>query len=128
MISGCIFCVKTTCGKTCISRIGGNPSQLHSFFDFYKAKLEPVNGSVAHVVTRSIDEALGKSESFSGYLSHFTREIEARGVENNLKANLPVLMPGVAASAFHAVIRLAYAVESHNLGELERNPGTGGCG
>ena len=45
-------------------------------------------------------------------MNFFQGRIREAGFDAVLHDWVPVLMPGLAASAFHALIRLAYAIDS----------------
>lgn len=59
-----------------------------------------------------VNQYLGNSDKFREYLKYFKSELEIHDIQAVLKKSLPLLIKGVAASAFHALIRLAYAVEA----------------
>ncbi len=61
---------------------------------------------------------LGDSNQYQGYLKYFTQQITSYGAKAVLTETLPILINGLAASAFHALIRLAYAIEANNDSEV----------
>jgi hypothetical protein len=56
-------------------------------------------------------DRLGSSGDYPRFVRFFQERIREAGVDAVLHDWVPVLMPGLAASAFHAMIRLAYAIE-----------------
>jgi hypothetical protein len=56
-------------------------------------------------------DVLGSSGDYPRFVSFFQDRIREAGVDAVLHDWVPVLIPGLAASAFHAMIRLAYAIE-----------------
>ncbi|WP_299494381.1 questin oxidase family protein [uncultured Shewanella sp.] len=61
---------------------------------------------------------LGDRSQFKPYLKYFKHQLAMDGADAVLKRVLPLLMPGLAASAFHALIRLAYAIEASHDNEI----------
>jgi hypothetical protein len=62
--------------------------------------------------------AFGERDGFEGVRSYFTAAIAHSGIDAVLHSWVPHLMPGVAASAFHALIRLAYGLEARHHEEI----------
>lgn len=60
----------------------------------------------------------GCEDSYPTLLATFTQLVERDGIQQVLRKSLPALLPGVAAAAFHGVIRTAHAVESGHRGEV----------
>jgi len=76
-------------------------------------------GNLDNVVpVENITDYLGDSSKYLCYLKYFITQLNSYGVESVLKKSLPILIFGVAASAFHALIRLAYAIEENNENEI----------
>lgn len=103
-----------------LHRLGADDARLESFYQDYSKKLNPIPISVENP-SQSIDDIsvyLGDREKLTDYLHYFQSRIDQAGREVVLKEFLPVLMPGLAASAFHAMIRLAYALEADDDQEI----------
>lgn len=95
-----------------LERIGGSTDRLRDFFDHYRdyKKLLPF-GSIGEPVTAgNWETAIGERSREPDLRIFFASEIAAHGVEKTLNTYLPRLAPGVGASAFHALMRLAYAL------------------
>jgi hypothetical protein len=91
-----------------LDRLGADAATMRRFADGYARKLLP-----AAVPGSGLDphEVLGSSGDYPRFLTFFQDRIREAGVEAVLHDWVPVLMPGLAASAFHGIIRLAYAIE-----------------
>ncbi|WP_281561362.1 questin oxidase family protein [Thalassomonas sp. RHCl1] len=101
-----------------LNRLNAPDSKLIRTFDEGINGLESLGSLEKVIAVDSIGQALGNTKSFESYLTYFKSELETYGVEVVLKKALPVLIPGIAASAFHALIRLAYAIEVNNQSEI----------
>lgn len=69
---------------------------------------------------RTLDDwraARGRIDSFDALRAGFLRQLEQTGTDATLRALLPELWPGVAAAAFHGLIRTAHAVQMGHAGE-----------
>lgn len=91
--------------------LGGNDERLVRFAQSERRRLEPWPETPGLVLgPQSWTTRLGQEQAFSAYQALFASEIARVGRERTLRAYLPGLMPGVAAGAFHALIRTAYGV------------------
>ena len=99
---------------TALAGIGGSAEQLKRFFAYYRdyKKLKPFGVRQAELTAANWETAIGRREREPDLRAFFEREIAAEGVETTLKTYLPRLAPGIAASAFHGLMRLAYALLS----------------
>lgn len=97
-------------------RIGAGPEQIDRFAANYARRLE--------LRTQSPDRASGPAqpkfhtEAFEQNLGYFNALIDSVGPTRTIARWLPRLVPGLAASAFHGLIRTAYAMESGCTAEL----------
>lgn len=98
-----------------MDRMGATPAQLRRFFDAYAAKLRPRDAPAPPADPLPL---LGAGEGFEGLFAFFREAARADGVEAVLRRWVPILAPGLAASAFHAMIRLAYALEARREPEI----------
>jgi hypothetical protein len=91
-----------------LDRLGADAATLQRFADGYARKLLP-----AAVSSSALDphDVLGSSGDYPRFVLFFQDRIREAGADAVLHDWVPVLMPGLAASAFHAMIRLAYAIE-----------------
>jgi len=103
-------------------KMGANEDQLDSFHNQYLTKLVLLSKNEGNIsdsfAQKGILTFLGDSRKFTSYLSFFNNDIDKFGYSETLKKYLPVLLPGLCASAFHALIRLAYGVEMEDRDEI----------
>jgi hypothetical protein len=92
-----------------LDRLGASPAAMREFATRYAQRLVPAG--VACAVLDPHDY-LGSSGDQPRFVRFFEERIGESGARAVLEDWVPVLMPGLAASAFHAMIRLAYAVEA----------------
>lgn len=98
-----------------LARCGANPLQLQHFYQTYTAQLQPIRQE--NPMQETVPE-LGMRDSFTVFYPQFRQQISAQGVVSVLQQWLPVLLPGLASSAFHGLIRLSYAVETGEPNEI----------
>ncbi|MGJ7918805.1 questin oxidase family protein [Massilia sp. LXY-6] len=91
-----------------LDRLGADAATMRRFAGGYARKLLP-----AALPSSALDphDVLGSAGDYSRFAAFFQDRIREAGPEAVLHDWVPVLMPGVAASAFHGLIRLAYAIE-----------------
>jgi hypothetical protein len=96
-----------------LDRMGATPDQMSRFAEAYLPKLQEceLNNVAVKPMVR-----LGGGAGFAETCQYFLELASQDGIESVLRQWVPILAPGLAASAFHALIRLAYAIES----EIER--------
>lgn len=92
--------------------LGAPLEELVRFSTTYGARLR-IRGAPGDVLTdatwqRSIDEPAAYPE----LADFFCRQIDARGVDEVLRAYLPRFVSGLSGAAFHGAIRLSYALDA----------------
>lgn len=92
--------------------------KLQSTFDNSLEGLEKIGCLANATPVNNIESYLGNRNSFRAYLQFFTLKLQQQSTLAVLKETLPRLISGVAASAFHALIRLAYAIEANCQSEI----------
>lgn len=104
-------------GLIALDRMGAAPADLRRFYDAQSRPLERLAPALdgAAIAPAPGDAAHG---DFPAYLDYFAGRFDVLGADALLREWLPRLMPGVGAAAFHALIRLAYAVEADHRAEL----------
>jgi hypothetical protein len=105
---------------TALARIGGSPGQMQRFFDHYRGSktLRPF-GPVGNMLDDDTwRTAIGQREREPDLRVFFTGEVARLGIDGALRLFLPVLVGGVAASAFHALMRTAYGVLRQNESDI----------
>ncbi len=95
-----------------LHELGAPDARLSAFFQRYRSRLEPVPPRREPIVRETWNEALGTQSRHADYLAFFQGEIARLGADATVRTYLPALMPGVAASSFHPIIRLGYAVHA----------------
>lgn len=98
-----------------LDRMGADAATMERFFARYSSRLEPASDPAGPADPRALR---GAGAGCAPLARHFDDLIMADGVENVLRRWLPTLMPGVAASAFHGLIRLAYAIDARDQAEV----------
>lgn len=95
-----------------LERMGGTPADMKRFFDFYRdfKKLPPFGKCGSEIGPDDWARYLGQRDFEPAYRRFFHGELARQGREAMLAEWLPRLAPGVGASAFHALMRAAYAI------------------
>jgi hypothetical protein len=93
-------------------RLGGSDERLNAFFATYRDRnrLPPPPARVAPIARESWDASLGDRARESDYIAFFSSEVARAGARGAVAAFLPRLLPGLAASATHGLMRLGYGV------------------
>ena len=93
-----------------LDRLGASPERQEAWFETYAAAngLAPAPEDGGRVDASNWRDHLGRRELEGDYRGFFLREVQRLGVEDALRRYLPVLVPGIAASALHGLMRLAY--------------------
>jgi hypothetical protein len=101
-----------------LHELGAPDARLSEFFERYRSRLEPVPERRDPVVPARWAEALGTQSRYADYLVFFQAEVSRAGADGAVRAYLPTLMPGVAGSSFHPLIRLGYAVHARDAADV----------
>ena len=94
-----------------LSRLGASEGRLEAFAASYTRAngLKPAPSDAGRIDGGTWRDHLGARDYEGDYRAFFKREVERLGAERALRLYLPELVPGIAASALHALMRLAYA-------------------
>ena len=94
-----------------LHRMGADAARLDAYCRIYHEKngLVPVPGPIGAVARDNWREFLGQREREGDYRLFFANEVARLGAAQTATAYLPHLFPGLAASALHALMRMAYA-------------------
>jgi len=98
--------------------LGAEGLRLEEFFERYVARREGVAVWGAAAPVADWRPLRGQPEAFAVLQATFDAAIAGEGEVALLRRVLPDLLPGVAAAAFHGVIRTAHAVQAGHRGEL----------
>jgi hypothetical protein len=103
------------------ARLGGTEAEARRFLDAYcvATGLAPATASPGPVTRESWAAHLGDRRYEAAHRAFFRAELARLGSAEALLAEwLPRLLPGIAASALHALMRLAYAREAGDAQEV----------
>lgn len=98
-----------------LSQLGASDAVLQAFWQQYQVRLRPV--VEAEAVT-DIAAGRGRLNAFAGIRTLLQKEIKVAGPEPVVSKYLPELLPSVAASAFHPIIRLGFALKAGHHDEI----------
>ncbi len=101
-----------------LCRLGASPARMQAFYDRYAQRFgsrlaEPPGAVVCDWVA-----LLGQENAYPALHATMAALLARDGVDATLRSVLPALLPGVAAAAFHGLIRTAHAVETGHVPEL----------
>jgi hypothetical protein len=94
-----------------LHRMGASDERLEAYCHIYHEQngLVPMPERIGEVTRDNWREFLGRREREGDYRTFFAGEIARLGTTPAALIYLPELMPGIAASATHALMRMAYA-------------------
>lgn len=94
-----------------LDRLGAGPQRIADWFEGYReaSGLVPPPPPVAPIAAETWDAALGSRAREADYRAFFTGETRRLGLAGATRRYLPRLAAGVAGSALHPLMRLAYA-------------------
>jgi hypothetical protein len=98
-----------------LRQLGADSPRVDAFRATYSQRLTALAGertASSPATELDVKRLLGQRHDFLGVLEFFVSEVEARGTAEAVRRWLPVLMPGVAAAAFHPLIMLYYALDA----------------
>jgi len=94
-----------------LHRMGASDERLEEYCEWYRREngLVPVPERIADITRDNWRDFLGQREREGDYRVFFAGEVARLGATEAAIRYLPQLMPGIAASALHAFMRMAYA-------------------
>ncbi|WP_374356929.1 questin oxidase family protein [Chitinimonas sp.] len=101
-----------------LSEMGANEAQMRRFFGAYGSRFKGSSAPQPKPSATPWQQLLGQDKAYPALLAQFQQQLALHDADTVLREALPVLLPGVAAAAFHGAIRCAHAIESGHLGEL----------
>jgi len=101
-----------------LNRMGASNKKLIETYNKSLHGLELIGNLDKFDMVLNIEDELGNTQSFKRYLNYYQNELAENHVKYVLEKALPVLISGVAASAFHGLFRLAYAIEAKSQSEI----------
>jgi hypothetical protein len=93
-----------------LERMGATPSRLESYARAYLVAMEPAPEPGTAIDASNWQERLGEETAYPDFLGFFRREVARLNTRAALRAYLPKLSRGLAAAAFHPLIRTAFGV------------------
>ncbi len=93
-----------------LNRLGASDERLAEWFAIYRdvSKLVPTPPVMRPIERARWTAALGDRSREGDYRAFFSQEVARLGINGACATYLPTLVPGIAASALHAFMRLAY--------------------
>jgi Questin oxidase-like len=103
-----------------LDRLGATSARLTAFDRSYRSLsgLVPPPPKQAALSAGTWQSALGQRARETDLRDFFTAQVARRGSAATIRAALPVLAPGIAGSALHPLMRLAYAVMAEDEAEV----------
>lgn len=101
-----------------LDRIGSQPADLERFMALYEQRLAQLGPVGAPISDEDWLVHRGEIARYPAFLDFFTQRVASRGQDEVLASYLPALWDGVTAGAFHALIRLASALDAGHDGEV----------
>lgn len=101
-------------------RLGGSDARLDEYFAWYRDenRLQPLPPAIAPIERANWAAALGDRARETDYRAFFHDEVARLGARAAIAAYLSRLLPGLAASATHGLMRLAYGVMREDDAEI----------
>jgi hypothetical protein len=101
-----------------MERMGATPTRLETYADDYLKAMEPAPAPGGAIDAGNWRTRLGEESAYADYLGFFQREVARRNARATLRAYLPELAAGLAAAAFHPMIRTAFGVIADDAEEI----------
>ena len=107
-----------------LDRLGAPDQRLREYFDAYRLAngLVPVPPTIAPIERETWALHLGDRAREGDYRAFFGREVSRLGIRDAVNRYLPTLLPGVAGSALHPLMRLAYGILRNDPAETATGP------
>jgi hypothetical protein len=99
-----------------LDKMSANEAIQKSYFDHSIKRL--VRRENNELIITQINDALGQAEYFEAYYNYYLGRLEKDSIKNLMSESISILIKGISASAFHAFIRLSYALETCNKKEI----------
>jgi hypothetical protein len=95
-----------------LRRLGASNQRLSEYFAAYREinNLQPLPARIAPIERATWSASLGERARETDFILFFRGEVGRIGARDAIADYLPTLLPGLAASATHGLMRLAYGV------------------
>ena len=103
-----------------LDRLGASPQRIEQWFETYREANSLVQppAPVAPIRAEAWNEALGDRSRESDYRAFFIAEARRLGIDAVTRLYVPHLVQGVAGSALHPLMRLAYGTMQDDVEEV----------
>jgi len=102
-----------------LSRMGATPDRLLEYFNWWEGnKALPRRDSGGDIGRSEWRRHVGQPQMFDAFSQTFRLWIGDRGGDEVVGSVFPIVCGGIAAAAFHGLIRLAYGIEADHGGEI----------
>ena len=98
--------------------LGASPLRLQAFYATYAKRFDGMHAPTPVEPAADWRSLRGPPDAYPALLASLNTLVVRDGIDATLRASLPDLLPGVAAAAFHGLIRTAHAVQSGHAGEV----------
>jgi hypothetical protein len=102
-----------------LSQLGASDARLEAYFRWWEENRSlPRRPSPRAISGDEWRDAIGQADMFDALATAFRRWADEAGPDAVICEIFPVVADGVAAAAFHGLIRLAYGIEAGHNGEI----------
>ncbi|WP_164914155.1 questin oxidase family protein [Aquimarina sediminis] len=98
--------------------MGASELQLKNYYERSTSKLDYRKDRSQENDFYFSEDTLGQKDQFENYFYYFSKALEKTSTEKLLGEVIPILIKGVAGSAFHPIIRLSYALQTNYKPEI----------
>ena len=98
--------------------LGASPQRMQAFYAAYAKRFDGMPATAKAQPVADWRSLRGQPDAYPALLGSLRALVARDGVDATLRTLLPDLLPGVAAAAFHGLIRTAHAVQSGHAGEV----------
>ncbi|WP_176083763.1 questin oxidase family protein [Martelella sp. HB161492] len=103
-----------------LDRLGATPERLDEWYETYREghQVPSIPAPVAAIDPYNWTDALGERTREADFRGFFVGEVQRLGIDRAIRNYLPVMTQGLAASATHPLMRLAYGVLKNDAREV----------
>jgi hypothetical protein len=102
-----------------LSQMGASDERLAEYFRWWEEnRALPRRETGRRVGADEWDQYIGEPSMFGALWEIFARRASDRGSAEVVSEVFPFVSDGIAAAAFHGLIRLAYGIEAEHMGEI----------
>ncbi|OYT90282.1 MAG: hypothetical protein CFE43_18985 [Burkholderiales bacterium PBB3] len=98
--------------------LGASPGRMYAFYAAYAKRFDGMHAPTTAQPVADWRSLRGQPDVYPALFASLNTLVVRDGIDATLRALLPDLLPGVAAAAFHGLIRTAHAVQSSHAGEV----------